>query len=90
VTRREYRVEFARAAIRELGRLRADEAVRLRKPIFELSFEPRPVGVRPVVGTPYLRIRIGDLRVVYLVDDELLLVVIERIGRRSESTYRRI
>lgn len=90
MTRPAYRVEFARPAIRELARLRADEAVRLRQPIFELSFEPRPVGARLVIGTPYLRIRIGDLRVVYLVDDEQLLVVIERIARRSESTYRRL
>jgi mRNA interferase RelE/StbE len=90
VTRPAYRVEFARPAIRELARLRADEAVRLRQPIFELSFEPRPVSARPVIGTPYLRIRIGEVRVVYLVDDELLLVVIERIARRSESTYRRL
>lgn len=90
MTRRVYRVEFARLAVRELGRLRADEAVRLRHPIFELSFEPRPVGARPVVGTPYLRIRIGDVRVVYLVDDDHALVVIERIAMRSESTYRRL
>lgn len=90
MTRPQYRVEFARAAIRELVRLRSDEAVRLRQPIFELAFEPRPAGARPVTGTPYLRIRVGDVRVVYLVDDVQVLVVIERIARRSESTYRRL
>jgi mRNA interferase RelE/StbE len=85
-----YRVEFTRSAEREIARLRADDAARLRRPIFSLGFDPRPDGARAVSGLPYLRLRVGDLRVVYRVLDAQRLVVIVRIARRSESTYRRL
>jgi mRNA interferase RelE/StbE len=83
-----YDVEFTPAAAKELGRLRADDAARLRRPILGLAFDPRPPGVLPVVGTPYLRLRVGMLRVIYLVMDDRHRVVITRIARRSERTYR--
>jgi mRNA-degrading endonuclease RelE of RelBE toxin-antitoxin system len=38
----------------------------------------------------FWRIRVGSLRTVYAVDDEALRVVVVRVARRSESTYRRL
>ena len=58
--------------------------------ILALAFEPRPIGARGVAGTRYLRLRVGDLRVVYLVNDEARSVVVARIAKRSEHTYRRL
>ena len=84
-----YGVEFAPAAAKELGKLRADDAARLRRPILALAFDPRPIAALRVVGTSYLRIRVGDLRVIYAVDDTARRVVVARIAKRSESTYRR-
>lgn len=84
-----YRVEIAPASARELGRLRADDAARLRRPILALAVDPRAIGA-PVVGTSYLRIRVGDLRVTYTVDDTARRVVVGRIAKRSDSTYRRL
>jgi mRNA-degrading endonuclease RelE of RelBE toxin-antitoxin system len=46
--------------------------------------------VAALAGTPYLRLRVGDLRIVYHVDDERRLVVVLRVARRAESTYRRV
>jgi mRNA-degrading endonuclease RelE of RelBE toxin-antitoxin system len=43
-----------------------------------------------VAGSRYLRIREGDLRVVFRVEDAERRVFIVRIARRSESTYRRL
>ena len=85
-----YEVRFAPAAAKELGKLRADDAARLRRPILALAFDPRPAGVRVVAGTSYLRLRVGDLRVIYLVSDDQRRVVITRIAKRSERTYRRL
>ena len=85
-----YTVTFAPTAARELRKLRADDAVRLRRPVFELAFNPRLPGAGAIVGSQYLRIRVGDLRVVYSVDDELREVVVVRVARRAESTYRRL
>jgi mRNA interferase RelE/StbE len=84
------RVELAPAAQRQLRRLPPGDAARLRGPILALAIDPRPPGVGKVAGTDFWRLRIGDLRIVYLVDDEASLVVVLRVARRSESTYRRI
>jgi mRNA interferase RelE/StbE len=88
VTPSRYRVEFAPAAERELRRLPPGDAARLRGPILGLVGTPRPEGVTKLAGADLWRLRVGDLRVVYLIDDGELLVVILRVARRSESTYR--
>jgi mRNA-degrading endonuclease RelE of RelBE toxin-antitoxin system len=51
--------------------------------------EPRPPGTVKLTGTEFWRLRVGDLRVIYL-DDVANLVVVLRVARRSESTYRRV
>lgn len=84
-----YRVDMAPAAARQLRRLPPGDAARLRAPILALGFDPRPPGATWLVNTEWWRIRIGDLRVVYAIDDERKLVVILRAARRNESTYRR-
>ena len=55
-----------------------------------LAKEPFPVGAIKVSGTETWRIRVGELRVLYRVDQTTKSVVIHRIARRNEATYRRI
>jgi mRNA-degrading endonuclease RelE of RelBE toxin-antitoxin system len=43
-----------------------------------------------LAGTEFWRLRVGEFRVVYLVDDAARLVVVLKVARRSESTYRRV
>ena len=85
-----YRVELAPAAARQLERLPPGDAASLRGPILGLAHDPRPHGAALLHGTEFLRIRVGQLRVIYLVDDPAHLVVVLRVARRSESTYRRV
>jgi mRNA interferase RelE/StbE len=84
------RVELAPAAQRQLRRLPPGDAARLRGPILALAIEPRPAGVLKLAGTEFWRLRVGDLRIVYLVDDAAGLVVVLKVARRSESTHRRV
>lgn len=85
------RVEISPAAARDLGRLPGHVRMRLQPVILALAAEPRPHGVRKIQGQQRAYwIRIGPYRVIYDVyDDERLLVVL-RVGRRSESTYRNV
>lgn len=85
-----HRVELAPAAQRQLRRLPPGEAARLRGPILALAIEPRPPGALNLAGTEFWRLRVGDLRVVYTADDAADLVIVLRVARRSESTYRRL
>lgn len=84
------RVELAPAAQRQLRRLPPGDAARLRGPILAQTIDPRPPGVAKLAGTDLWRVRVGDLRIVYLIDEAANLVVILKVARRSESTYRRV
>ena len=55
--------------------------------VHELSETPRPRGCRKLGGDTY-RIRVGTFRVIYTVHDEDRRVLIDKVARRSESTYR--
>jgi mRNA interferase RelE/StbE len=82
------RVVIAPAAQRQLRRLPPGDAARLRGPILALGIDPRPPGVSKLSGTDFWRLRVGDLRIVYLIDDGSVVVL--KVARRSERTYRRI
>jgi mRNA interferase RelE/StbE len=81
-----HRVEFLSSAARAFGKLTSDVQRRLRPHIDALAENPRPPGAKALQGTErgYLRIRVGDYRVVYRVEDDRLLVVVVRISHRKE------
>lgn len=90
-----YTLEFHPAALRELRRLQRGIAratyQEIRRAINILAETPRPEGCRAVANTPYLRIRVvGVYRVVYEVNDQNRLVLVVRVARRGEGTYRRL
>lgn len=85
-----WRVELAPAAQRQLRRLPPGDAARLRGPILPLAIEPRPPGVARLSDSEFWRVRVSDLRVIYAIDEEARLVVVLKVARRSESTYRRV
>jgi mRNA interferase RelE/StbE len=91
LTKGRRRVVLAPAAQRQLRRLPPGDAARLRGPILALGLDPRrtgPTGATKLVGTDFWRLRVGDLRIIYAIDDDTVVVL--KVARRSESTYRRI
>ncbi|MDH7484942.1 MAG: type II toxin-antitoxin system RelE/ParE family toxin [Anaerolineae bacterium] len=85
-----YRVDWASKRVeRQLERLPQDAQERVLKAIAALADNPRPFGVQKLEDDLY-RIRIGRYRVVYWVSDEERLVVITKVAKRSEHTYRRL
>jgi mRNA interferase RelE/StbE len=90
VTEPSWRVELAPAAQRQLRRLPASETARLRGPILALALDPRPPGAVMLVGSHFWRQRVGDLRIVYAIDEAARTVIVVRVARRNESTYRRV
>ena len=90
MTARGFRVDLAPAAARQLRKLPPGSAAALRAPILALALEPRPSGASKLVGSGFWRIRIGEVRVIYAIDDTKRVVVVLRVARRSESTYRQV
>lgn len=83
-------VDLAPAAQRQLRRLPPGDAAALRGPILALTIDPRPPGAAKLSGSDLWRIRAGDLRAIYTIDDGARRVIVLRVARRSESTYRRV
>jgi mRNA interferase RelE/StbE len=80
-----YVVKYDPRALQELMQLDKPVARRIAKSIDGLGVEPRRRGARPLVGYPgLLRIRIGDYRVVYAVNDADLVVLALRVAHRSD------
>jgi mRNA interferase RelE/StbE len=82
----DYSIVFARSARKELQGLDPPIALRLLKRIETLAKDPRPAGVVKLEGaTDLWRIRVGEWRVVYRIDNRVRLVDITSIGHRREA-----
>lgn len=80
-----YSLGFSKKAEKQFLALPQSVQERLVLPINALVENPRPPKVKKLVGEENLyRIRVGDYRIVYQVDDQLLLVLVLKIGHRSE------
>ena len=84
-----HEVRFTRPARKDLRRLDRKDQQRVVEAAESLADEPRPQGAEPVKNTPYLRIRVGQYRIVYEVRDEELLILVIRAAHRRE-VYRRL
>ena len=85
--RRAYEVRIEPRAQKELDKIPAGSFKKIDQAIFSLAKDPRPFGVKKLDERIY-RIRIQDWRVLYAVLDKGARVVILRIKRRNERTYK--
>jgi mRNA interferase RelE/StbE len=80
-----YRLVHTEAALRELQALPRDIFRRVDACILALADNPRPRGAERIRGTRgALRVRVGDYRILYTVDDAQQVVTIGRIGHRRD------
>ena len=82
-----YKVCFDKNYLKELERVPTVYRENIRKKIKELAANPRPEGYLKMKGsgnTPFYRIRCGDYRIVYTIDDDVLIILIIELGHRKE------
>jgi mRNA interferase RelE/StbE len=81
-----YTITFKREAIKDLKSIPSKIAHKIGATITELAENPRPTGCKKLVGKQanFWRIRIGDYRVIYVIDDEIRIVNIRKIGHRKD------
>ena len=80
-----YDVQLERSAERDLKRLAPREFHRIVPDIEALASNPRPKGCRKLSGTDNdWRIRVGDYRIVYEIDDRAKAVRVMRVRHRSD------
>ncbi len=80
-----YKISIIKRAEKDIKKLDRSNKNRVVKAIMDLAGEPRPAGCRKVLSEPGVwRIRVGDWRIGYTVDDGELLVTVIRVAHRSE------
>ncbi len=85
-----HRIEVSPAAARQLKRIDRRVLPQIAAKIDSLANEPRPHGCEKLSGYDDLyRVRVGDHRIVYGVEDQFVLVVVLKVGNRAD-VYQRI
>ncbi|PKQ16566.1 MAG: type II toxin-antitoxin system mRNA interferase toxin, RelE/StbE family [Actinobacteria bacterium HGW-Actinobacteria-7] len=85
-----YSIEFAHSAYRSFAKLDPLTRQRIAARIDELTVDPRPLNSKRLVNSEELyRIRIGSYRVIYAVEDAVLVVLVVKIGHRRD-VYRQL
>ena len=83
-----YSVQFASSSARDFRRLPLDIRRKITSAVDDLSANPRPPGVRKIQGYErHYRIRVGQYRVIYEIDDSARMVSVNHIDHRS-AVYR--
>jgi mRNA interferase RelE/StbE len=79
-----YRAEVRPAALRALRKLEAKVRPRIEGAIALLAEDPRPPASRPLKGSLGYRVRVGDYRIIYTVQDDVLLIVVVTLAHRRD------
>ena len=82
-----YVLKLHRDVEKQLRRIPKKQQERLVKAMRSFRDEPRPRGCEHLQDDLY-RIKVGGYRIIYAVFDEEVVVVVCKVGRRSEKTYR--
>jgi mRNA interferase RelE/StbE len=79
-----YEVFILRRAQKELADLSKIDYERVRDALASLSDNPRPAGCKKLVGREGWRIRSGDYRIIYEIDDAQKKITVLHIGHRRD------
>ncbi len=80
-----YDIRLTKRVERQLLKSVPEVQVRLQLAIDALAKNPRPDGVKKLKGKDnQYRIRVGDYRIIYTIEDQKLLIVVVQLGARSD------
>ena len=80
-----YAVEVAPAAVRQLRKLLPEARRRIQAAVELLAETPRPPGAKKLSGSSGdWRVRTGDYRIIYEIQDDRLIVLVVAVGHRRE------
>jgi mRNA interferase RelE/StbE len=82
-----YRLLFKKSVAKDLLQIPNKDVQRILKRISSLVDNPRPAGAEKLSGDEKYRIRQGNYRILYMIDDDIITVTIVKVGHRR-SVYR--
>lgn len=79
-----YRLLVKPSAVKEIEALTKQDRLRVVAKISSLARDPRPPGCEKLSGRDQYRLRQGDYRILYEIQDLELVVVVVKVGHRRE------
>lgn len=81
-----YQIIFTKKAVKEVKQLRKTDIPRIIEKAESLGHNPRPEGSKKLVGSKedLWRVRVGDYRIIYLIEEEIKIVKVTKIGHRKD------
>lgn len=78
-----YRIELRPGAVKALRSIPTPDTTRIRGAIALLGQDPRPPGAKKLRARDAYRVRVGDYRIIYTIQDDVLLIVVVALGHRQ-------
>ena len=82
-----YRISFRASVMKDLKKIPGNDLRKIMKKIYGLGDNPRPHGCEKLTSRERYRIRHGNYRIIYSIQDDELTVWVVKIGHRKD-TYR--
>ena len=79
-----YSVELTRSVRKDFRKIPKTDVERILAAIGALMEDPRPAWSKKLVGEELYRIRVGMYRVIYEVEDDVLVVLVVKVGHRKD------
>jgi mRNA interferase RelE/StbE len=82
-----YRIDLPKRVAKQIDKIPDKDYTSISRAIQNLKENPRPTGCKKLHGSLY-RIRVGDYRIIYWIDDKAKTLILTKVERRKERTYR--
>ena len=79
-----YKIEIKKSATKEIEKLPKSILKRVIEKIQSLRTEPRPHGCKKLTADEKYRVRVGDYRILYRIEDEVLVVIVVKVRHRKD------
>ncbi len=79
-----YKIVFKKSVPKDFRQIPKKDIQRILKRIDNLKEDPRPVGVEKLSDDEKYRIRQGNYRILYMIEDEIITVTIVKVGHRRD------
>ena len=79
-----YKIVIKRSAAKEIEKVPKSHRKRIVSKIRDLSTEPRPRGVKKLSGEEKYRVRQGEYRILYKIDDSIITITVVKVGNRND------
>ena len=79
-----YRIVFKKSVAKDLRPIPKEDVQRILKRIDGLADDPRPAGAEKLSGDEKYRIRQGNYRILYAIEDDIITVTIVKVGHRRD------